>query len=138
MPARPANTRCSGDVIARTAVDSGADTITVAGHGFATGDGITYSLGATDQAIETVSTSDLQDGGEYFVIVVGDQVKLAQSYADALAGNAIDLAGFGMGAQHQLYSGDPDAGLFDPNADVDLGADTINLGAGHGLATGDR
>ena len=70
-------------------VDAGADQIAVKGHGFDTGDRVTYkSNDSTD-----VAMSGLTFGDDYYVIVVDDDViQLAADEADATDGTAIDIS----------------------------------------------
>ena len=77
-------------------VDDTTEQITVTAHGWQTGQKVTYSAGGG------IAVADLDEGGSYFVIVVDDDnVKLATTKANALAGTAIDLTD-GVGASHSL------------------------------------
>jgi hypothetical protein len=109
------------------------DTITLVGHGLETGDAVFYSLGQTDDPIEKIEIVNLQDGGTYYVIFVDDDtVKLSSTPG----GTELNLDNSeATGAQHQLFSGEPDAGLFDPAADVNNADNTITIAA-HGLSDG--
>lgn len=80
-------------------VDDGSDTITYVGHGFATGDLVTYTDGGN------TSITNLTDGAQYYVIeVTDDALKLAASAANATAGTAINITGT-SGAGHKLTKG---------------------------------
>ena len=79
-----------------SAVTDNADTITITGHPFVTGDQVTYSTGGG-----TV-IDGLTNNGTFFVIKVdANTLKLASSAADAAAGTAIDITS-GVGASHTL------------------------------------
>lgn len=80
-------------------VDDGGDTISYVGHGFTTGQLVTYTDGGN-----TVITN-LTDGAQYYIIRVNDDVvKLASSAANASAGTAINITGT-SGAGHKLTAG---------------------------------
>jgi len=73
--------------------------ITKTSHGFTTGDKITY----TDGGGTTVG--GLIDGGTYFIIRIdANTIKLATTYANAVAGTAIAITD-GAGANHKLTFG---------------------------------
>ncbi|MCY2932454.1 MAG: hypothetical protein NTV86_23755 [Planctomycetota bacterium] len=117
------------------------------------------SLAATTAAYEGAKTRDYQaywtyrngqtadnvaglmNGQTYYVVVDGNTVRLAMTHADAVAGspNTINVdASSVFEAEHRFYkagSGTPIT--FDSVADVDSANNTIDLGAGHGLVTGD-
>ena len=139
---------------AGTKVDLAANTIDLgANHGLKTGDAVVYSKG-TGTVIGV-----LEDGKTYYVITDGpSKVKLATTAANANKGTFIDLTTAGTGSDQSLTP-DTSKGVdnqvnaqkgladkkakeggtkeFDPSAKVDEGADTIDLGANHGLKTGD-
>ena len=77
-----------------TAVSTTADTLTMTGHNYSSGDVITYNAnGGT-------AIGGLVDATSYHVIRVdADTIKLAASAADATAGTHIDLTGTGNSAQ---------------------------------------
>lgn len=78
-------------------VTVGTDTITKVGHGFKTGDKVTYSNGGG------TSITGITSGVDYFVIKVTDNtLKLADTYALSLAGTARDLTVVGVGVAHSL------------------------------------
>jgi hypothetical protein len=82
-------------------VNTAADTITIEGHGFRTGDGKTYSAGAG-----TV-VSPLTEGSVYYVVVVdADTINLATTWANATADvpTIINIGGTGTGTSHNLVS----------------------------------
>ncbi|MBE59610.1 MAG: hypothetical protein CMD66_09545 [Gammaproteobacteria bacterium] len=67
------------------------DRITLAGHGYTTGDQVTYSATTADTGL----TADT-----YYVIVVdANTIQLAASSTDATAGTAVALTGDGVGEQ---------------------------------------
>lgn len=77
-----------------TAADDGADTVTIAGHEFVTGDGPVRAAGADLPA-------GLATGTDYWIVVVSASlVKLATSYANASAEipTVVDLTDAGSGA----------------------------------------
>lgn len=77
-------------------VDDSAETITLTGHPFVTGDQVTYSDGSG------TAIGGLTDGGTFFVIKVdANTIKLATTLNNANAGTAIDLTD-GVGASHTL------------------------------------
>lgn len=84
-----------------TLVTSGTDTVTKAGHGLRTGDAGIVTAAVNGLALSTV----------YYVIWVDNSnFKLASSFANAIAGTAIDLTGTtNFTFQHLL---DPDQGKF--------------------------
>lgn len=80
-----------------TAVDPATDKITFVGHGLVTGDKITYSNGGG------TSITGLTSGNDYFIIKSDvDNVKLATTFANAIAGTAVDITADGVGAAHLL------------------------------------
>lgn len=80
-----------------TGVTVGTDTIAATAHGFNTGDFVTYDNGGgTD-------ITGLTSGNNYYVIRVNaNSLKLASTYANAVAGTAVDLTVVGVGAAHTL------------------------------------
>ena len=71
-----------------TAVDGAADTLTVNGHGLATGDSVLYGIGDDDEQVGTLVNTD-----DYFVRVIdGNMLSLHASRADAFNNvNAVNL-----------------------------------------------
>lgn len=81
-------------------VDITQSTITNFGHGFETGDRVTYSYSYGREIGSLNNTYD------YYVIKVdNDKFKLAYSQEEALAGTNITFSSFGIGANHSLTSG---------------------------------
>jgi hypothetical protein len=79
-------------------VDFVTDVITVPNHGFTTGELVSY-----DSAGQT-TLGGLNSGSPYYVIsVTGDEIKLATTYDNAVAGTAINLTTAGVG-KHRLLS----------------------------------
>lgn len=80
-----------------TGVDPVTDQITVTAHGWVTGQAVVYADGGGTQVVGLV------DGTTYYVIVVdADNVQLATTKANALAGTEIDITADGVGAAHTL------------------------------------
>ena len=83
-------TFASGDV------NVGANTITITAHGFITGQGVQFS--------SSTGPSPLVDGTAYFVIVIdANTIKLAATYANALANTPIVLLTAGTAGTKTLY-----------------------------------
>lgn len=92
-----------------TMVSTTAETITIAEHGFATGDRVLYLNGGG------TAPTGLTSNTAYFVISANENaVKLATTLANALAGTAIDLSGVGAGSAHTLQKA-PSAIFVDTN-----------------------
>jgi len=84
-------------IFAYISVDATADTITVTGHGLSHGHEVRVSSTGT-------LPGGLSEGSTYYVIRVdANKIKMAWSYNDAMAGNAIDLTSQGTGI-HTLLS----------------------------------
>ena len=80
---------------AASAVDTSAETITIASHTLLTGNPVTYQEGSS-------AVAGLTDNTVYYVIKVDDNtVKLATTRANAIAGTAINLTSQG-GGTHTL------------------------------------
>ena len=113
------------------AVAVASDSITLSGHGFETGDAVTYANGGG------TSITGLTTGNTYYVIKSdNDTVKLATSRTNALAGTAVDLTVVGVGASHSLtktFTSSVDS----DDSGVDIVADTL-YDAAHELETGDK
>lgn len=72
-------------------VDTAAETLLIPGHGFATGDKVTFTSTGTPP-------TGLTSGSSYFVIKsTADKIKLATTYDYAIAGTAVNLTGVGVG-----------------------------------------
>lgn len=86
--------------IATTSVDTSTDIITVAGVTVQeTGTPVFYYNGVSNGA-ETSSATPLKHGEKYYTIYQSDTtLKLAETYADAIANTAINLTGTGNNAQ---------------------------------------
>lgn len=105
----------STPVVTTTDVSTATSELTITGHGFATGDVITYN------ASGGVAIGGLVDSGEYHVIRVdANTIKLASSSSDATSGEAILLTG--EGNDSQTITGDTN--------------DSITI-SNHGYLTGD-
>lgn len=77
-------------------VNTTAETIEIRGYGFETGDALVYAT--TGGAI-----GNLTSGTTYYAIRVdSDTIKLADSYANAIAGTARNLSAVGTGTTHTL------------------------------------
>ncbi len=80
-----------------TGVTVGTDTIASTAHGLNTGTKVTYSNGGG------TSVTGITSGNDYYVIRVNaNSLKLASSYANAIAGTPIDLTVVGTGTSHTL------------------------------------
>lgn len=80
-------------------VDSASNVITKASHGFTTGYKVTYTDGGGTAVVGLI------DGGTYYVIrLSANTLKLASSYANAVAGTAIAITD-GLGSNHKLTYG---------------------------------
>jgi len=80
--------------IATSAVNTGAETITITGHGLATGDPLFYHNGGG------TTLAGIASGTSYYAIKVDDNtIKLATNLTNATAGTAINLTGTGNNAQ---------------------------------------
>lgn len=88
-------------------VDASANTITSASHGLTTGQQmrlVKYKWGGG----ATVLPGNLSEGGLYYAIVTSSSVfKLATSYADALAGTAVDITDVGSGGNGFFFLATP-------------------------------
>ncbi|MCG8448164.1 MAG: hypothetical protein MI725_01115, partial [Pirellulales bacterium] len=118
------------------AVNLTADTLSITGHGYVTGDRVKYSTLADND--DTGKVGGLTEGASYYVIRVdNDTLKLADDYADATAGTAIDLTAAGAGGTHLLIK-NTSATFFDPSSTSVVGSDanTFTI-TGHGFSTGD-
>lgn len=76
------------------------DTITIAAHGFTTGDRVVYSDGGG-----TVITG-LTDEATFFVVKTGtNTLKLATTQENAFYPTVVNLTAVGAGSSHKLYKG---------------------------------
>ena len=122
----------SDHILTTNPVDLTDDIIVSAGHGYETGQKITY---LTDGG---AAIGNLTPQNEYYVIRVSDNLlELASSRTNAFSGTAIDLT-VGATGTHSLMS-DTVVMLFDGGRNVpvvDLTANTIEL-TGHGFIGGE-
>ncbi len=117
----------TSSTVSTSNVSTANSTLTIAGHGFSTGDQITYS------ASSGTLITGLTDGTTYFAIKVDENtIKLATTSADAAAGTQVTLTGTGNNSQ--TFTG-PQPPLVSINS-VSAPNDFITM-AGHGYVTGD-
>jgi flagellin len=97
-----ANTIATTDVVINGAATGATeDAITITDHGYASGQKLTYEANAG------AVLAGLADETDYYVIKIdADTIRLAESYADAMAGNEITLTGTGSNAQSLTNSND--------------------------------
>ncbi|MDB3998285.1 flagellin [Litorivicinus sp.] len=89
------------NTIATSAITTGTDSITITSHGYVTGQKLTYGNGGGADA------TGLTDGTDYYVIKNdSDTIKLAATYADAVAGTVVTISGTGNNAQTLTNSND--------------------------------
>ena len=80
-------------------LNSSSHEITYTSHGFVTGDKVTYTDGGGTSVV------GLTDGGTYYIIRIdANTIKLATTYAFAIAGTAIAITD-GVGTNHKLTYG---------------------------------
>ena len=78
-------------------VSSVDNTITYNSHRFVNGQRVTYSNGGGS------NIGGLNDGNPYYIIKEdNNKIKLAETYSDALAGNARNITGVGGGSSHTI------------------------------------
>lgn len=76
-----------------TNIANATGTITITTHGFANGEAVIFNAG-------TAAPAGLVDGATYYVVLVDtDSFKLASSFEDAIAGNAVSFTDDGSGTQ---------------------------------------
>ena len=80
-----------------TYVNTTSEVITIGSHGFSTGDKILYSTGGG-----TVIGGLVNNTNYWIIKSSSTAIKLATSYANAIAGTAIDLTAAGVGSAHTL------------------------------------
>lgn len=103
-------------------VNTTAETIEIRGYGFETGDALVYAT--TGGAI-----GNLTSGTTYYAIRVdSDTIKLADSYANAIAGTARNLSAVGTGTTHTLQRLAADVYGVDKN---EIAANRTQEGAAH-------
>ncbi len=89
------------NTIATSAVTTGTDSITITDHGYVTGQKLTYDDGSS------TAITGLVDDTDYYVIKIdNDTIKLASTYADAVAGTNLTISGTGNNAQTLTNSND--------------------------------
>ena len=118
----------------QTTVDPGTDTITIAGHGFLTGQPVDYAVGSNDQN----PLGGLPDQGPYYVIRIdADRFRLARTEAEATATTHtwIDLTDRGEGSKHVLGFEETPVSFVPADA-VDTPGETIAL-PDHAFSDGD-
>ena len=85
--------------VASSSVNTGADTITITGHGTSTGDQLTYTEGSS-------SIGGLATNNVYYVIKIDDNtIKLAATTSNANSGAAITLSSQGSGTHQFVTAG---------------------------------
>ena len=78
-------------------VSDANDTISHNSHRFVNGQQVTYSNGGG------TNIGGLNDGNSYYIIKNDNNtIKLAETYSDALAGNAKNISGLGVGSSHTI------------------------------------
>ena len=127
------------------------DIITLNEHGYQTGDQVVYNNSFEDEQQESESDEDYQNrlneasvgglntGQAYYIIWESDNsFRLAETYEDAMAGNAIALTGsVAVGDTHRIeiaYGITVTPSNIDPSTDVSGDVITMN---DHGFVTGD-
>jgi hypothetical protein len=106
-------------------VNTSSDTLTLASHGFLTGQAVQVYQNLSGQT----TPGGLADNATYYAIVTDSgHLKLATSLSNAQSGIAVDITTIGS-AGFRLY------GLYTPNVDLSSDAITINS---HGLSTGQK
>ncbi|MBS0265303.1 MAG: M10 family metallopeptidase C-terminal domain-containing protein, partial [Planctomycetes bacterium] len=135
-PSADSSNQSLGDAKSFTNANVGTttDTITLANHGFQTGDAVTYRDGNLPGITGLVSNQI------YYVIRVdANTIKLATTQDNAGDGIAISLLSSGNSAQSLLKSDGVTSVGFLPAAVVihNQNSDTISFSSAHGLNTGD-
>ena len=94
----PGNWKYEKQDFAHTAVNTTAETITLANHNLTTADAVVYKAPTTTGSS---TVGGLSDGTTYYAIVVDSTtIKLATSAANATAGTAINLTSTGSGTSN--------------------------------------
>lgn len=89
------------NTVATSAVSTANNTVTITDHGYVTGQKLTYDDGSS------TAIAGLTDDTDYYVIKVdNDTIKLAATYADAVAGTNLAITGTGNNAQTFTNSND--------------------------------
>ncbi|HEV3341569.1 MAG TPA: hypothetical protein VG125_14480, partial [Pirellulales bacterium] len=90
-------------------VNSDNTTIALAGHGFATGEALLYQAATP---LSLAAGGSLQSGAIYYAIQVNaNTFELADSYADAIAGNPLQFTSPATGSNNQKLTAVPVGGL---------------------------
>ena len=115
-----------------TTVSTTADTVTISGHPFETGDQVLYDATTLDGA--AVAIGGLTTATNYYVIRVDDDtIKLASSLSNANAGTALPLSTVGSGSQ--FFKGeDAVAGAVTVSAGAITAIAITNKGSGYNAA----
>ena len=118
-------------------VSSATNKITITGHGFETGDMVTYTNGTTNT---DPITGWLTNGGTYYVIADDvNTIRLATSRENALAGIAVDLnTASASGTSFELEESNVvqvERPTFTPETAINNTNHTITM-TGHGYTTG--
>ena len=117
----------SSSTVATSNVSTTNDTLTITGHGFVTGDRITYS------ASGGTLLAGLTDGSTYYAIREdANTLKLASTAANAAAGTQLDLTS--TGNDSQTFSGPQPIKV--PTSSVSTSTNAVTMTA-HGYVTGD-
>ncbi|MEQ9410716.1 MAG: hypothetical protein RIK87_23600, partial [Fuerstiella sp.] len=111
-----------------TAVNTGTEQITIAAHGYTTGDNVVYNDGAGGAnpgtgLIPSVTTIPGLQTGQTYVVIVDDPntIRLALNQEHAAAGTAINLTPAGVGAHHSVAKAAVSvntSGLIDVNGNI--------------------
>ncbi len=108
----------------RTLVNEQENTITLANHGWVTGQEVIYRANTTDEIEEIDGLIDL---ATYYVIVVDEnRIKLAGDLGDLAAGNEVDIESVGIGLNHELDFYHQEEFTLEPQQ-VDISANTLSL-----------
>ncbi|KAA3633970.1 MAG: hypothetical protein DWQ08_01180, partial [Proteobacteria bacterium] len=107
-------------------VDGSSNTITLTGHTYANGDAVAYAAGSNPPVGGLPEFTTLYVGN-----VNGDEVQLFSDAAQSVVVSLTATTDSKSGNIRRVV-------LFEPATDVTDATDVIDLGAGHGLATGDE
>ena len=89
------------NTVATSAVSTANNTVTITDHGYVTGQKLTYDDGSS------TAIAGLTDDTDYYVIKIdNDTIKLASTYANAVAGTNLGITGTGNNAQTFTNSND--------------------------------
>ena len=89
------------NTVASSAVSTANNTVTITDHGYVTGQKLTYDDGSS------TAIAGLTDDTDYYVIKIdNDTIKLASTYANAVAGTNLGITGTGNNAQTFTNSND--------------------------------